>query len=166
MNIEGGVAVVTGGSSGLGLATAKQLAALGARVVRIDLPSAPSAREAAELDGIFAPADGTSPAEVAAALDAVAKLGPLRVAVNCAGIATPGRVITRHGALPLEDFARVVNVNLVGTFNVIRLAAMRMCESEPVDGERGVIVNTASAAAFDGQIGQAAYSASKAVSSA
>jgi NAD(P)-dependent dehydrogenase (short-subunit alcohol dehydrogenase family) len=98
---------------------------------------------------------------VQGAVDRAAELGPLRVAVNCAGIGTPGRVLGKAGPLPLEQFARVVTVNLVGTFNVLRLAAAAMAQTESVDGERGVIVNTASAAAFDGQIGQAAYSASK-----
>jgi NAD(P)-dependent dehydrogenase (short-subunit alcohol dehydrogenase family) len=98
---------------------------------------------------------------VSAALDTAAERGPLRVAVNCAGIGTPGRVIGKNGVLPLEQFATVVNVNLIGTFNVIRLAAERIMATEPVDGERGVIVNTASVAAFEGQVGQAAYSASK-----
>jgi NAD(P)-dependent dehydrogenase (short-subunit alcohol dehydrogenase family) len=103
-----------------------------------------------------------SEADVVAALDTAAALGPIRIAVNCAGIGTPGRVISGKGAvLPLEQFTRVVTVNLVGTFNVIRLAAERIAAADPIAGERGVIVNTASAAAFDGQIGQAAYSASK-----
>ena len=95
------------------------------------------------------------------AVDTAVGLGPLRVAVNCAGIGTPGRVLGRGGPLPLEQFAKVVTVNLIGTFNVLRLAAAAIAAGDPVDGERGVIVNTASAAAFDGQIGQAAYSASK-----
>jgi NAD(P)-dependent dehydrogenase (short-subunit alcohol dehydrogenase family) len=162
MNLKGGVAVVTGGASGLGLATAKRLAAAGARVAVIDLPSAPGREAAAGVGGIFAPADVTNSDELAAALAAATDMGPLRVAVNCAGVGASGRVIGRHGVLPLEDFARIVHINLLGTFNVIRLAAERMLEADPVDGERGVIVNTASVAAFDGQIGQAAYSASKA----
>ena len=162
MNIEGSVAVVTGGASGLGRATGRRLAAAGAKVVLVDLPSAPGTEAAAEIGGEFAPADVTSEADVTAALDTAAALGPIRVAVNCAGIGTPGRVISGKGAvLPLDQFARVVTVNLIGTFNVIRLAAERIAATEPVDGERGVIVNTASVAAFDGQIGQAAYSASK-----
>jgi NAD(P)-dependent dehydrogenase (short-subunit alcohol dehydrogenase family) len=161
MNIEGSSAIVTGGASGLGLATAKRLAATGAHVVIVDLPSSPGADQAAAIGGAFAPADVTDEAAVSAALDTAAELGPLRVAVNCAGIGTPGRVIGKNGVLPLEQFATVVNVNLIGTFNVIRLAAERIMATEPVDGERGVIVNTASVAAFEGQVGQAAYSASK-----
>jgi NAD(P)-dependent dehydrogenase (short-subunit alcohol dehydrogenase family) len=161
MKIEGGSAVVTGGASGLGLATAQRLAKAGAHVVLIDLPSSAGAEQAAAIGGTFVPADVTDEQQVSTALDAAVEHGPLRVAVNCAGIGTPGRVIGKKGVLPLEDFARVINVNLIGTFNVIRLAAVRMLDAEPVDGERGVIVNTASAAAFDGQIGQAAYSASK-----
>jgi NAD(P)-dependent dehydrogenase (short-subunit alcohol dehydrogenase family) len=163
MNIEGSVAVVTGGASGLGLATARRLAAAGAHVAIIDLPSAAGAEAVDTITGhaVFAPADVTSEDEVRAALDTAAALGPIRVAVNCAGIGTPGRVIGKNGVLPLDQFARVVTVNLVGTFNMIRLAAERILAADVIDGERGVIVNTASVAAFDGQIGQAAYSASK-----
>jgi NAD(P)-dependent dehydrogenase (short-subunit alcohol dehydrogenase family) len=161
MQVTGSVALVTGGASGLGFATARKLADEGARVVIVDLPSSDGEQRAADLGGRFAPADVTSESDVAAAVDAAAGLGELRIVVNCAGIGTPGRVIGKNGVLPLEQFARVVNVNLIGTFNVLRLAAERIVATEPIDGERGVIVNTASAAAFDGQIGQAAYSASK-----
>ncbi|WAX55572.1 SDR family NAD(P)-dependent oxidoreductase [Jatrophihabitans cynanchi] len=164
MQIQGSVAVVTGGASGLGFATAKRLAGEGAQVVLVDLPGSPGAQAAERLGAAagFAAADVTSEADVAAALDTAAALGPIRIAVNCAGIGTPGRVISGKGAvLPLDAFARVVTVNLIGTFNMIRLAAERIAATDPVDGERGVIVNTASVAAFDGQIGQAAYSASK-----
>jgi NAD(P)-dependent dehydrogenase (short-subunit alcohol dehydrogenase family) len=164
MHIQGSVAVITGGASGLGLATARRLAAAGAKVVLVDLPSAPGAQAVEQIGSAatFAPADVTNEAEVTAALDTAAALGPIRIAVNCAGIGTPGRVISGKGTvMPLEQFARVVTVNLVGTFNVIRLAAERIAASEPIDGERGVIVNTASVAAFEGQVGQAAYSASK-----
>jgi NAD(P)-dependent dehydrogenase (short-subunit alcohol dehydrogenase family) len=163
MQIEGSVALVTGGASGLGLASARRLLDAGAQVVLLDLPSAPGAAavDALGAGAVFAPGDVTSEADVTAALDAAASRGPIRIAVNCAGVGTPGRVIGRNGVLPLEQFARVVQVNLIGTFNVLRLAAERITATEPVDGERGVIVNTASAAAFDGQIGQAAYSASK-----
>jgi NAD(P)-dependent dehydrogenase (short-subunit alcohol dehydrogenase family) len=161
MNIEGSSAVVTGGASGLGLATAKRLAAAGAQVVIVDLPSSPGAEQAEAIAGSFAPADVTVERDVSAALDTAAARGPLRVVVNCAGIGTPGRVVGKNGVMPLEQFAKVVSVNLIGTFNVIRLAAERIMATEPVDGERGVIVNTASVAAFEGQIGQAAYSASK-----
>jgi NAD(P)-dependent dehydrogenase (short-subunit alcohol dehydrogenase family) len=161
VNIEGSSAVVTGGASGLGLATAERLAHAGAHVVIIDLPGSSGAEEAERIGGAFAPADVTEEGQVSAALDAAVERGPLRVAVNCAGVGTPGRVIGKKGVLPLEDFSRVVQINLIGTFNVIRLAAERMLAAEPIGGERGVIVNTASAAAFDGQVGQAAYSASK-----
>ncbi len=156
------VALVTGGASGLGLATARRLTAAGAKVVVVDLPASAGAAVADELGGAFAPADVTDEADISAALDTASGLGTLRVAVNCAGIGTPGRVISGKGVvLPLEQFARVVTVNLIGTFNVIRLAAERIAAAELVGEERGVIVNTASVAAFDGQIGQAAYSASK-----
>ena len=163
MQIAGSVAVITGGASGLGLATAKRLVASGAQVVLLDLPSAPGEQAVAELapSAAFAPGDVTSEEDVARALDMAAARGPVRIVVNCAGIGTAGRVIGRNGVLPLEDFTRTVMVNLVGTFNVLRLGAERILATEPVDGERGVIVNTASVAAFDGQIGQAAYSASK-----
>jgi len=163
MQIVGSVAVVTGGASGLGLATARRLVTAGAHVVLLDLPTAPGAQAVAELGDLaeFAPGDVTSEADVAAALDAAVARGPVRIAVNCAGIGTAGRVLGRNGVLPLDAFARVVQVNLIGTFNVLRLAAERIAATEPVDGERGVIVNTASVAAFDGQIGQAAYAASK-----
>ena len=161
MQLAGTVALVTGGASGLGLATATALSEAGAAVVVVDLPSSPGEARAAELGGAFVATDVTDPDQVQAAVDQASSMGPLRVAVNCAGIGTPGRVVGKQGPLPLEQFARVVQVNLVGTFNVIRLAAAAMAATEPVEGERGVIVNTASAAAFDGQIGQAAYSASK-----
>ena len=161
MDIADNVALVTGGASGLGLATGRALAAAGARVVLVDLPSSAGAERAAELGAAFAPGDVTSEADVTAALDTATALGPLRVAVNCAGVGTPGRVIGRNGVLPLESFATVVTINLIGTFNVVRLAVERMLANDPIGEERGVIVNTASAAAFDGQIGQAAYSASK-----
>jgi NAD(P)-dependent dehydrogenase (short-subunit alcohol dehydrogenase family) len=164
MKIEGSVAVVTGGASGLGLATAHRLVRAGATVALIDLPSARGARAVAELGqhALFTPADVTNEAEVSSALDAAAAAGVIRIAVNCAGVATPGRVISGRGAvLPLDAFTTVVTVNLIGTFNVIRLAAERIAAAAPTGGERGVIVNTASVAAFDGQIGQAAYAASK-----
>jgi NAD(P)-dependent dehydrogenase (short-subunit alcohol dehydrogenase family) len=163
MNIEGSVAVVTGGASGLGLATAKRLARAGAHVAIVDLPSAPGAEAVSTVDGnaVFAPADVTSEDDIRAALDTAATLGPIRVVVNCAGIGTPGRVIGKNGVMPLDQFTRVVTVNLIGTFNVIRLAAERIVAATEIDGERGVIVNTASVAAFEGQVGQAAYSASK-----
>jgi len=161
MRIDGSSAIVTGGASGLGLATATELASAGAHVVIADLPNSPGAERAADIGGTFAPLDVTDEAGVQQAVDAASAAGPLRIVVNCAGIGTPGRVLGKSGVLPLEQFSRVVTVNLIGTFNVIRLAVARMVDSEPVDGERGVVVNTASVAAFDGQIGQAAYSASK-----
>jgi NAD(P)-dependent dehydrogenase (short-subunit alcohol dehydrogenase family) len=163
VQLAGAVALVTGGASGLGLATATELTAAGAAVVLLDLPSSPGAQAARELGGhaVFVPTDVTDERSVQAAVDRAGQLGPLRVAVSCAGIGTPGRVLGKGGPLALDAFARVVTVNLVGTFNVIRLAAAAMAATDAVDGERGVIVNTASAAAFDGQIGQAAYSASK-----
>jgi NAD(P)-dependent dehydrogenase (short-subunit alcohol dehydrogenase family) len=161
MDIAGSVAVITGGASGLGLATARTLSAAGATAVLLDLPSAPGKERAAEVDGVFAPADVTDEEQVAAAFDVAAERGPIRVVVNCAGIGTAGRVIGKKGVLPLDQFTQVVMVNLIGTFNVLRLGAERMIANDPIDGDRGVIVNTASAAAFDGQIGQAAYSASK-----
>jgi NAD(P)-dependent dehydrogenase (short-subunit alcohol dehydrogenase family) len=164
MELKGAVALVTGGASGLGLATAQRLAAGGARVVVVDLPGSDGERAAEQLGegAVFAPADVTDEAAVSAALDAADRLGPLRVVVSCAGIGTPGKVLGREGVLPLAAFERVVKVNLVGTFNVLRLAAERIARTEPIGEERGVIVCTASVAAFDGQIGQAAYSASKA----
>jgi len=164
VDIDGSVAVVTGGASGLGLATARRLVKAGAKAVLLDLPSSNGDEVARGLDGgaVFAAADVTDEAAVRSALDAAGELGTLRVVVNCAGIGTPGRLLGRDGtAYPLDPFVKVVQVNLIGTFNVIRLAAERMAAAEPVGEERGVIVNTASVAAYEGQIGQAAYSASK-----
>ncbi|KNH19602.1 3-hydroxy-2-methylbutyryl-CoA dehydrogenase [Arthrobacter sp. ZBG10] len=173
MDVNGSVALITGGASGLGAATARQLFRAGASVVLVDLPSSAGAAFAAELAGtaegqsaVFVPADVTDAAQVQAAVDTAVGLGPLRIVVNCAGIATPGKVLGRTGVLPLADFNRVIQVNLIGTFNVLRLAAAAMVETEPAETplggpERGVIINTASVAAFDGQIGQPAYAASK-----
>ena len=163
MQVNGAVALVTGGASGLGRATAEQLYSSGATVVLVDLPSSSGTEVAAALGSRahFVGADVTSESEVQAAVDLAASLGSLRVVVNCAGVATPGKVLSRKGILPLVDFERVVRINLIGTFNVLRLAAEKMAATELVDGERGVMVNTASVAAFDGQIGQPAYSASK-----
>ncbi|RHW28335.1 SDR family NAD(P)-dependent oxidoreductase [Nocardioides immobilis] len=165
MDPAGSVAVVTGAASGLGLATARALVDRDAQVVLVDLPSSAGGQVAADLGStaVFAPADVRDPDQVAAAVDVATGRGPLRVIVNCAGVGDPARTVGRDGALDLERFRRVVEINLVGTFNVIRLAASAMVSNTPViDGERGVIVNTASVAAFDGQIGQASYSASKA----
>lgn len=169
---NGTVALVTGGASGLGNATARRLHAAGAAVVLVDLPRSPGEQAAAELNEIrpgsalFATADVCDEGQVRAAIDRAATLGTLRIVVNCAGVATPGKVLGRDGVLPLESFAAVINVNVLGTFNVLRLTAEAMAQTEPLIGEyqtaeRGVIVNTASVAAFDGQIGQPAYSASK-----
>jgi NAD(P)-dependent dehydrogenase (short-subunit alcohol dehydrogenase family) len=197
MDIKGTVALITGGASGLGAATARRLFDAGASVVLIDLPSSAGTAFADELNGVaagagtvpgatvpgatvpgagdpgrtgptavFVPADVTDEAEVQAAVDTAAALGPLRIVVNCAGIGTPGKVLGRDGVLPLDTFNKVIQVNLVGTFNVLRLAAAAMVSTEPASTdlggpERGVIINTASVAAFDGQIGQPAYAASK-----
>ena len=157
------VALVTGGASGLGGATVRRLHAEGAAVVIVDLPSSPGQALADELGDMaqFVPADVRDEAQVQAAIDAAGERGTLRIVVNCAGVATPGRVVGRRGPLALDDFANVVNINLIGTFNVLRLAAAAMLTNEPVDGDRGVVVMTASIAAYDGQIGQAAYAASK-----
>jgi NAD(P)-dependent dehydrogenase (short-subunit alcohol dehydrogenase family) len=161
VQLAGAVALVTGGASGLGLATATELTRAGAAVVIVDLPSSNGEAAAKELGGAFAPTDVTDEGSVQAAVEQASSMGPLRVAVNCAGIGTPGRVIGKNGPLPLAQFAQVITVNLIGTFNVVRLAAAAIAATDPVDGERGVIINTASVAAMDGQIGQAAYSASK-----
>ena len=160
MDPTGAVAIVTGGSSGLGAATADRLAGAGATVVVVDLPAA---QERASQAHRFVPADVQDPQAVQRAVEAATGLGPLRILVNCAGIGTPGKVVGRDGSpMPLEQFARVVGVNLIGTFNVTRLAAAAMVATRPAaEGGRGVIVNTARIAAFDGQIGQASYSASK-----
>lgn len=164
MEIRGSSALITGGASGLGAATARRLHAAGAAVVLADLPGSSGKDLADELGqrAAFVPTDVTSPDDVAAALDRADQSGPLRVLVSCAGVATPGRILGKKGPLPLPDFRTVVEINLVGTFNVLRLAAERMASTEPLENERGVIVCTASIAAFEGQIGQAAYAASKA----
>ncbi|KRF40196.1 SDR family NAD(P)-dependent oxidoreductase [Terrabacter sp. Soil810] len=161
------VAVVTGGGSGLGGATARRLVADGATVVIIDLEGSTAPALVDELNAqrqgsaVFVAADVRDEAQVQAAIERATELGELRIAVNCAGVATPGRVLGRGGPLALDTFRTVIDINLVGSFNVLRLAAAAMLGNEPVDGDRGVIVNTASIAAFDGQIGQAAYAASK-----
>ena len=157
MEFAGTSALVTGGASGLGEATARALAAAGARVCVLDRDLDRAQSVAAEIGAIAARADVTSEGDVTAALDAAtAAHGAPRIVVNCAGIGTAGRVLGRDGPLPLEVFQRTIAVNLTGTFNVLRLAAARMAEAE-----RGVVINTASVAAWDGQIGQAAYAASK-----
>lgn len=163
MDINGVSAIVTGGGSGLGEATARALAAKGAKVAIIDLQDDKARAVAADIGGIAVRADVTSEADIRAALAAAAEAhGVVRIAVNCAGVAPAARVVGKKGPHPLEQFQKVVNINLVGTFNVIRLVAEGLMEADPVGEERGVIVNTASVAAFDGQIGQAAYAASKA----
>jgi NAD(P)-dependent dehydrogenase (short-subunit alcohol dehydrogenase family) len=165
VDITDRVALVTGGASGLGLATVRRLLADGASVVVVDLPSSQGKEVAAELGGraTFVPTDVTDEEQVQAAVDTASGLGALSAVVNCAGIGNAARVVKKDGTpFPFALFRKVVEVNLIGTFNVIRLAAARMIDATPLDGEeRGVIVNTASVAAFDGQIGQAAYSASK-----
>ncbi|MFE3543775.1 3-hydroxyacyl-CoA dehydrogenase [Nocardia sp. NPDC059177] len=163
MDFVNSSAIVTGGASGLGLATVRELHAKGAKVVIVDLPSSNGEAIAKELGegAVFAAADVTDESAVSAALDAAEALAPLRIAVNCAGIGNAIKTVGKKGAFPLADFTKVINVNLIGTFNVIRLAAERMSATDPVGEERGVIINTASVAAYDGQIGQAAYSASK-----
>jgi NAD(P)-dependent dehydrogenase (short-subunit alcohol dehydrogenase family) len=172
VEIAGTVALVTGGASGLGFATATALRAAGAEVVIVDLVNSDGIARAAGLGATFVPADVADPAQMQAAVEKAVELGPLRIVVCCAGIATPGKVVGKAGPLPLEDFERVVRVNLTGTFNTIRLASAAMQAMGPVGEdsvgedsageERGVIVMTASVAAFDGQIGQPAYAASKA----
>ena len=163
MEIKDAVAVITGGASGLGLATARALLDEGAKVVLLDLPSSKGEDVAKELGdrARFAPADVCDEVAVTKAFDLAETLGPVRVVVNCAGTGDAIRVLSKKGVYPLDKFARIVNINLIGTFNVLRLGAERMVKADPVGDERGVIINTASVAAFDGQIGQAAYSASK-----
>jgi NAD(P)-dependent dehydrogenase (short-subunit alcohol dehydrogenase family) len=165
LDIQGAGAVVTGGASGLGGATARELLAAGARVAILDLPRS-KGEETARLMGrgsIVCPCDVTKGAEVEAAIDrAVAEFGSIRIAVNCAGIGWAQRTVTKDGPHPVEPFQKVLDVNVLGTFNAIRFEADRMSKNTPdADGERGVIVNTASVAAYDGQIGQVAYAASK-----
>ncbi len=164
MKIEGKAAIVTGGGSGLGEAAARMLAARGAQVGVLDIDAAAAGRVAAEIGGRALACDVTSPEAAEAALaQAAAAHGAARILVNCAGIGTAARIVGRDGPMPLGAFRRVIAVNLVGTFNMLRLAAAAMAAAEPLaDGARGAIVNTASVAATDGQIGQAAYAASKA----
>lgn len=163
MDLTNTVALVTGGASGLGRATTERLLAAGAQVVMADLNAEVGEQAAAELGDAahFVTADVTNEEQVQAAVDTATGLGALRVVVNCAGVATPGKLVSRKGPLPLEAFQKVLNINIVGTVNVCRLAAAAMQEQEADGEERGVIINTASVAAFDGQIGQIAYSASK-----
>lgn len=163
MNPSGQVAIVTGGGSGLGEATARALAAKGAKVALFDVGMDRAAKVAGEIGGIAVKCDVSSAEAGEAAIAEVAqKLGEPRILVNCAGIAIAMKTTGKDGAHPLDQYRKVIEVNLIGTFNMIRLVAVRAEKLEPLEsGERGVIVNTASVAAFDGQIGQVAYSASK-----
>jgi NAD(P)-dependent dehydrogenase (short-subunit alcohol dehydrogenase family) len=163
VEIRNAVAVVTGGASGLGLATTKRLLDAGAQVVVLDLRGEDVVAELGDR-ARFAQADVTDEAAVGSALDTAESMGTLRIVVNCAGTGNAIRVLSKDGVFPLNAFRKIVDINLVGTFNVLRLAAERIAKTEPIGPngeERGVIINTASVAAFDGQIGQAAYSASK-----
>ena len=163
MEINGTAALVTGGASGLGQAVGRRLVDLGAKVTILDLPGAPLEQAAKSLGCRAIPCDVTDAGQAEKALESARDAsGPARVLVNCAGVAPAGRIVGRDGPLPLDRFEQVIQVNLIGTFNLMRLAAADMTALEPNgEGERGVIVNTASVAAFDGQIGQAAYAASK-----
>ena len=160
---ENDVVLVTGGASGLGAATVRRVVAQGASALILDLPSSTGSELASQLGERvrFAAADVRDEDQVQAAVGVATDLGTLRVVVNCAGVGTPGRVIGKRGVLPLEDFRTVIDINLVGTFNVLRLTAAALMGNEPLDGDRGLVIMTASVAAFDGQIGQAAYAASK-----
>ncbi len=162
MQIQNNVFIITGGASGLGAATAQMLADAGAKVVLADVQVEAGEKLAAQLQGRFVKCDVTSEADGLAVVAAAEAMGNLRGLINCAGVAPGIKTIGKDGPHPLEAFQRAININLVGTFNMCRLAADAMSKTEAVQGERGVIINTASVAAFDGQIGQAAYAASKA----
>lgn len=163
MRINGMAAVVTGGASGLGAATAALLASQGAKVAVVDINQAAAEAHAAKIGGLGLACDvADGPSAEAAFATAKAKHGPVRILVNCAGVGTAGRIVGRDGPLKLEAFERVVRINLIGSFNMLRLAAAEMSEADPLEeNERGVIINTASIAAYEGQVGQAAYAASK-----
>jgi NAD(P)-dependent dehydrogenase (short-subunit alcohol dehydrogenase family) len=163
MLVKGQAAIVTGGGSGLGAATARALAKEGAKVAVLDINEAGAKSVAAEIGGVAVKCDVSDGPSAEAAVAAARKAhGGARILVNCAGIGTAGRIVGRNGPHPLDQFSRVINVNLIGSFNLMRLAAADMQKLEPLaEGERGVIISTASVAAFEGQIGQAAYSASK-----
>ncbi len=161
MEIKDSVAVVTGGASGLGLATTKRLLDRGAQVVVLDLKGEDAVKALGDR-ARFVETNVTDEAAVAKALDVAEEMGPVRINVNCAGIGNAIKTLSKNGPFPLDEFTKVIQVNLIGTFNVLRLAAERIAKTEPLKGEeRGVIINTASVAAFEGQIGRAAYSASK-----
>ncbi len=163
MQIQNNVFIVTGGASGLGAATARMIVEQGGKVVLADVQVEPGEALAAELKAVFVKCDVTSEADGKAVVDAAVALGTLRGLINCAGVAPAVKTVGKDGPHPLDVFQRTVNINLVGTFNMARLAADAMGKTAATDsGERGVIINTASVAAFDGQIGQAAYAASKA----
>ncbi|MUL65871.1 3-hydroxyacyl-CoA dehydrogenase [Mycobacterium sp. CBMA 234] len=165
MQVNGSVAIVTGGASGLGLATVEKLLGEGAQVVIVDLPSSNGEQIAAEKGAAvrFVPADVRDPEQVQAAVSAAEEMGPLRILVHCAGRGGAVRLVDREGNPgSLELYTEVVTINLVGTFNVLRLAAASMAKNEPVDGDRGVAILTASVAAFEGQIGQIPYASAKA----
>lgn len=164
LDLSGASAVITGGASGIGEASARRLAALGMHVVVADLNEERGQAVASELGGIFAKTDVTSEEDGLAAVAAASEMGPLRALVNSAGLGFAGRTVDRNGEpFPLKNFSFVINVNLIGSFNMLRLCAAAMSKTDAItdDGQRGAVVNMASAAAFDGQIGQAAYSASK-----
>jgi len=163
MQIQNNVFIITGGASGLGAATARMLTEAGAKVVLADVQVEPGTKLAEELGGKFVKCDVTSEADGKAVVEAAVALGTLRGLINCAGVAPAVKTVGKDGPHPLDVFQRTVNINLVGTFNMARLAADAMAKTEASEwGERGVIINTASVAAFDGQMGQCAYGASKA----
>jgi NAD(P)-dependent dehydrogenase (short-subunit alcohol dehydrogenase family) len=162
MEIRDNVFLITGGASGLGAATARLLVENGGKVVLADLNQDAGEALAKELGGIFVKCDVSREDDATHAVDAATKLGTLRGLVNCAGVAPAIKTVGKDGPHPLDSFARTISINLIGTFNMIRLAAAAMSKNQPnANGERGVIINTASVAAYDGQIGQAAYAASK-----
>jgi len=162
VNLSGQAAIVTGGASGLGAETARALARAGAKVTVVDLNAEKANAVASEIGGLAIACDVSDAASAEAAVAAAReKHGAARVLVNCAGIGPAKRIVGKEGPMPLQDFVKVIQVNLVGTFNMMRLAAADMSKLEPIADERGVIISTASVAAFEGQVGQAAYSASK-----
>jgi len=163
LNLPGKSFIVTGGASGLGEATARALADCGAKVIIADLNDKGGQRVALDIGGHYLKTDVTSPDDAASIVEYASAIVPLFGIVNCAGIVTGAKVVGKKGTHSLEAFQKIININLIGTFNMLRLAAEAMAENEPdADGQRGIIINTASVAAFEGQVGQAAYSASKA----